>query len=227
MTTKTLTRPAEKQEHAKAMSAQLDRSATPSIPTLSDFPEWVTAHERLNGLRDKLQKAEDFLSDGGRQLTDFKKDLEDKKAKALLEGNLAGFQAEHASLKERVQQVFEDIPIIQRAISMAEEQLKSVTREISGRVCAKLRPAHQVVAQKIALALRELALLNEEEQAIRDALEDGGFRSSLPHMGFSIIGNRKLAEAPLCQHIYDGVEAGYFDADASFVRELKTLHNRR
>lgn len=100
------------------------------------------------------------------------------KAMEMLSG-----QGEKSDLDQKIGQIAQNIRVLEKAVHAQQGLLREAIREAGTRVALQMRPAHQEIIRRVMAAYQTLYQVNQEEKALRGAMEDAGYSgAALPPM---------------------------------------------
>jgi hypothetical protein len=144
-------------------------------------PRFVAAQSQLIELqvqRSTAEKERDDLQSGISSLASRAMDALNAEAQALLSGEQAPGSAinQRQKLTDSLGQVEHRIAVLRQAIFMQQQNVESLTFEVSRTICADLKPDHIANVRAMATHVIALGEVCKKEAALRDELNQNGVK---------------------------------------------------
>ncbi|MDC0358163.1 hypothetical protein OAO01_05045 [Oligoflexia bacterium] len=132
--------------------------------TLNDFPEFVTARDKLSSLQTELHGLKIEIANLEQAP---KVNALDQKALSLLDDTLADCpDVGHTELLEKVD-------VLERAVKLQEKRLAEIQAHCSKEICRAAKPLHTEIVRRCATAIVEATRSFDDERALREELSLG------------------------------------------------------
>ncbi len=184
------------------------------IITLSNYPEWRAANDKLNdlmatekGLKDEVNQ---LLSTS---LTDKNKrrDIYSEQAQAMLDGKKP--EMDTSTIQADIETARHKLLVVTKAIEMQKHLVHKAHADASAKANKKIEPEYKRRIDKVARAMLVLERAASEERDLRASITAGGLSLLMRPMACNFLGyiNAEYGDANILRWLKEADEYGLID----------------